>query len=435
MKRSLYTQLLAWKENKQRKPLLLQGARQVGKTWLIKEFGKNEFSSIHIFNFQEDPELHSVFQNSLNPQKILKTLELSYSITIDLSKDLIFFDEIQECPQAVTSLKFFNEKMPHAAICCAGSHIGVTRIETSFPVGKIDILTLYPMSFHEFISNHHPDMLELIEDAAAIPEILHNRLLELLSGYYAIGGMPEANTIYEETRALTPALFSRIRYVQNQIITGYMKDFAKLSGKINANHIVRVFENIPSQIMKNDDYSVGRYRFKDVLPGYSKYIQLIGPIEWLIKAGLCYPVYIVNHPALPLKPNRKENIFKLMLFDIGLLNSMNNLSLSSIIKQNIGSYKGYLAENFTAQELIAYGQKELYSWAGRTSEIEFLLQKEDQVIPLEVKSGKRISRTKSLDVFTQKYKPPASYTASMLAYKQNGTRTNIPLYSLVTLCT
>ncbi|MCF7945158.1 MAG: DUF4143 domain-containing protein, partial [Spirochaetia bacterium] len=134
-----------------------------------------------------------------------------------------------------------------------------------------------------------------------------------------------------------------------------------------------------------------------------------------------------------LKPNRKENIFKLMLFDIGLLNSMNNLSLSSIIKQNIGSYKGYLAENFTAQELIAYGQKELYSWAGRTSEIEFLLQKEDQVIPLEVKSGKRISRTKSLDVFTQKYKPPASYTASMLAYKQNGTRTNIPLYSLVTL--
>ena len=432
MQRTLFKQLVAWKKRKNRKPLLLQGARQVGKTWLIEEFGKREFKSVHTFNFQEEPELAGVFRDTLNPEKIIKTLELSLSLTINLSKDLIFFDEIQECPQAITSLKFFNEKLPQAAVCCAGSHIGVTRLETSFPVGKIDSLTLYPMSFFEFISNNHPEMIELITKPEPLPEILHNRLLALLKIYYAIGGMPEANAIYHDTKQLNPALFAEIRYVQNMIITGFKSDFAKHSGKVNANHIVRVFENIPTQIMKTNDYSVNRYRFKDVIPGYSKYGQLIGPIEWLIKSGLCYPVYVVEHPVVPLQANRKENMFKLMLLDIGLLNCMNNLSLSSILQQDFGSYKGYLAENFTAQELVAYGRQDLYSWRGRTSEVEFLLQNNDSITPLEVKSGKRIARTKSLDIYILKYSPQISYMTSMQQYKKYRDRTNIPLYGLHT---
>jgi len=428
MKRFLYKQLVTWKSKKRRKPLLLKGARQVGKTWLIEEFGKNEFKTVHTFNFQEDPGLSGLFKNSLNPVNIIRTLELSYSININTATDLVFFDEIQECPEAITSLKFFFEKMPETAVCCAGSHIGVTRLETSFPVGKIDTLILHPMNFQEFLINNHREMLELFEKPKPIPGILHDKLLELLKVYFALGGMPEVNKIYNAEGQLTLENFKEIRYIQNQIITGYQSDFSKHAGKVNANHINRVFENIPVQIMKNTDFSVGRYRFKDVIPGYSKYSQLIGPIEWLVKAGLCHPVYVIEHPAIPLKAYRKENLFKLMLLDIGLLNSMNNLSLGSILQQNFGTYKGYLAENFTAQELISYGMNDLYSWRGRTSEIEFLLQDKDSIIPLEIKSGVRTSRTKSLDVFMEQYSSYTSYIASMRPYGEYYKKINVPLY-------
>ncbi|HAK47583.1 MAG TPA: hypothetical protein DCO79_16885 [Spirochaeta sp.] len=433
MKRSLYSKLIAWKEKKNRKPLLLQGARQVGKTWLIEEFGKIEFKTLHKFNFQEEPALSTLFKETLNPQKIIKTLELNYAANIDISNDLIFFDEIQECPEAITSLKFFKENLPDAAVCCAGSHIGVSRSETSFPVGKVDTLTLYPMSFYEFIINNHPELADLLLNPEEIPELLHKRLLDLLKVYYVIGGMPEANLLYYQDKELNPNMFSQIRLVQKQILTGYTSDFAKHAGKVNANHIVRVFENTPTQIMKTDDYSVSRYRFKDVVPGYSKYTQLIGPIEWLLKSGLCYPVYVIENPATPLRANRKENIFKLMLLDIGLLNCMNNLSLRSIMSQNLGSYKGYLAENFTAQELVAYGMEDLYSWTGRTSEVEFLLPIGESVIPLEIKSGKRIARTKSLDVFIRKYQPEVSFISSMRSYRKLDNKKNIPLYSLISI--
>ncbi len=428
MERFLYKQLVTWKLKKGRKPFLLKGARQVGKTWLLEEFGKNEFKAVHTFNFQEEPGLSGIFKKSLNPVNIIRTLELSYSINIDITTDLIFFDEIQECPEAITSLKFFFEKMPQTAVCCAGSHIGVTRFETSFPVGKIDTFILHPMNFQEFLINNHREMLELFEKPEPIPGILHNKLLELLKVYFTLGGMPEVNKIYNAEGQLTLENFKEIRYIQNQIITGYQSDFSKHAGKVNANHINRVFENIPVQIMKNTDFSVGRYRFKDVIPGYSKYSQLIGPIEWLVKSGLCHPVYVIEHPAIPLKAYRKENLFKLMLLDIGLLNSMNNLSLGNILQQNFGTYKGYLAENFTAQELISYGMNDLYSWRGRTSEIEFLLQDEDSIIPLEVKSGMRTSRTKSLDVFIEKYSPYTSYIASMCPYGEYHKKNNVPLY-------
>ena len=430
MFRLLYQDLIRWKLKKGRKPLLLKGARQVGKTWLIEEFGQNEFKTIHSFNFQEDKGLSSIFKHFLNPFNIIKSLELSYSIKINTSTDLIFFDEIQECPEAITSLKFFSEKAPDIPICCAGSHIGVTRIKTSFPVGKIDALILHPMNFQEFLHNNHYDLLELFKKSKPIPEILHNKLLELLKVYFAIGGMPEPNKIYNNKRELNQEIFREIRDIQNQIITGYQSDFAKHAGKVNANHINRVFENIPMQIMKNTDFSVSRYKFKGVIPGYSKYSQLIGPIEWLIKAGLCQPIHVVEHPTIPLKAHRKENIFKLMLLDIGLLNAMNNLSLKNILQQDFGSYKGYLAENFTAQELISHGHSDLYSWVGRTSEVEFLLQIENSVIPLEVKSGNRVSRTKSLDTYINKYSPNVSYVVSMQPYKTHNNKQYLPLFWL-----
>ena len=430
MKRTLYQELITWKISPARKPLLLRGARQVGKTWLIKEFGKAEFGRIHSFNFQENPALASIFDSSLNPVKIIKMLELSTDVKISIEKDLIFFDEIQECPKAITSLKYFYENMPKAAVCCAGSHIGVSMLESSFPVGKIHTLTLYPINFNEFLLNNYPDLFELKKTPAQLPEIMHHKMTELLKIYYAVGGMPEPNNLYLDRKELDNKCFAGIREIQKQILTGYQSDFAKYSGKVNANHINRVFENIPLQIIKNTDFSVGRFRFKDVIPGYSKYSQIIGPIEWLIKAGLCYPVHVIESPDIPLAANRKENIFKLMFIDTGLLNCMVNLPLKSILQQDFGNYKGYLAENFAAQELVSYGIQGLYSWTGRTSEIEFLLQKNGAVIPLEVKSGRRSFRTKSLDVYVSKYSPSESIIASMNPYRTSGKKTYLPLYWL-----
>ena len=216
--------------------------------------------------------------------------------------------------------------------------------------------------------------------------------------------------------------------VQEQILTGYRSDFAKHSGKINANHISRVFDHLPEQIVKNTDYSVSRYRFKDVIPGYSKYSQLSGPVEWLIRTGLCYPVSVIEIPEIPLKAYKKENMFKLLFFDTGLLNAMNSLSLKSTLDQDFGTNKGSLAENFTAQELIAKGWDRLYSWVGRTSEIEFLLEIENEIVPLEVKSGQRINRAKSLQVFVEKYKPSHSYLLSMNPFSEDDSVIKLPLF-------
>jgi len=430
MKRDLYKNLLDWKKSQYRKPLLLKGARQVGKTWLISEFGQNEFGQVHTFNFQETPTLRIFFKESLNPHSILKDLEVSFSVQIDRERDLVFFDEIQECPEAISSLKYFCEKMPELALCCAGSHIGVTSLHTSFPVGKVDYLTLYPMSFHEFLYNIDQPLAERLNSIQTNSSLIHERLLSYLKTYYAVGGMPEAIVRMEGEKELSESLFREIRPVQKRILTGFRSDFAKHAGKINANHISRVFDNIPEQIMKNIDYSVGRYKFKDVIPGYSKYNQLSGPLEWLIRAGLCHPVSIIETPEIPLKAHKKENKFKILFFDTGLLNAMNELSLRSIIDQDFGSYKGFLAENYIAQELMAAGWTHLYSWAGRTSEIEFLLETEDGIIPIEVKSGKRTARAKSLQVYRDRYKPAHAYLFSMSSYSVHNSVIRIPLYGV-----
>ena len=433
MNRALYPELVQWKNSGKRKPLLLKGARQVGKTWLINEFGRNEFNQIHIFNFQEFPGISDLFRETLNPDKLLTELEISFSINIDRDRDLVFFDEIQECPEAVSSLKYFCEKLPKLALCCAGSHIGISSLHTSFPVGKVDFLTLYPMSFHEFLDNLDKNLADRLHTLQQNSALIHKRLLSSLNMYYAVGGMPEAVRQLVDAGDLNESLFRKIRLIQEQILTGYRSDFAKHSGKINANHISRVFDNIPEQIVKNTDYSVSRYRFKDVIPGYSKYSQLSGPIEWLIRTGLCYPVSVIETPGIPLKAHKKENMFKLLFFDTGLLNAMNNLSLKSILDQDFGTYKGYLAENFTAQELMASGAGRLYSWTGRMSEIEFLLERNNEVIPLEVKSGRRINRAKSLQVFIEKYKPSHSYLLSMNPFSEEGAVIKLPLYGIGSL--
>jgi predicted AAA+ superfamily ATPase len=428
VERDLFKKLVEWKHKENRKPLLLKGARQVGKTWLLSEFGRKEFSRTHTINFERDPDACSLFYGSLSPTAILRNLELYLDHSIDASSDLILFDEIQDCPRALTSLKYFAEEQPDVAVCCAGSHAGIALGSSSFPVGKIELLTLYPLTFREFLKNRYPELIAMIDAPPPIPQAFHNRLWEELKLYYVTGGLPEVVQSYLKRKTGAHETFLEIRAIQNRLIQGYRADFAKHSGKANAAHINRVFDSVAEQITKAIDSSVGRYRFKDVIPGYSKFSQLEGPIDWLVQSGLVVPVYIVESPAIPLRSRRKNNNFKLFLFDIGLLGCMADIPIGSVLSQDFGTYKGFFAENYVAQELQSSGVPQLYSWRGRTSEVEFLVAVEKNVIPVEVKSGSRLHRAKSLSVYREKYKPKATVGISAAPERISGNHHNLPLY-------
>lgn len=431
MKRYKYKELLQWRSRSGRKPLILRGARQVGKTWLLKEFGRNEFRHMHYVNFERRGPVHGLFEGDLSPKALVSALEVVLATDIDPTRDLLVFDEIQERPRALTSLKYFNEEMPELAVCCAGSHIGLLLNDASFPVGQVDLTTLHPLMFGEFLLAHNPRTAKFLEDrqmGETLPEAVHELLWQELKLYYVTGGLPEVIQTFLDRGGEGLAAMRATREIQQRLIQGYQSDFAKHSGKENATHINRVFENIPEQIAGIVDGSVGKYRFKGVIPNRSKFSQFDGPIDWLVRAGLALKVYIVEHPAIPLRGRRKSNIFKLYLSDVGLLGCMLDLPFASIINQDYGSYKGYMAENFVAQEFVASGSSELYSWRGRISEIEFLRVIDEEIVPVEVKSGIR-TRARSLSVYTEKYGPPwrVKLSARSLAQRNDNTL-NIPLY-------
>ncbi|NKB69670.1 MAG: AAA family ATPase [Candidatus Latescibacteria bacterium] len=431
MKRDKYNQLLQWKERRGRKPLILRGARQVGKTWLLKAFGQNQFRRMHYINFEQRGQDYDLFAGSLAPRDLLRALEVVLNADIDPAQDLLVFDEVQERPRALTSLKYFSEEMPELAVCCAGSHIGLLLNETSFPVGQVEFMSLYPLSFGEFLRAHQPRASTYLADspaAEALPEAVHQLLWNELKLYYATGGLPEAVQAFLDQGGEGLGALQAARAVQQRLMVGYQSDFAKHAGKENAAHINRVFENIPEQLARVVDDSVGKYRFRGVIPNRSKFAQFAGPIDWLVRSGLALQVYIIEQPSLPLRSRRKANTFKLYLFDVGLLGCMLDLSLDAIVNQEYGNYKGFVAENFVAQELAASSAAELYSWRGRLSEIEFLRVVGDGIAPVEVKSGVH-TRSKSLAVYREKYGPPASLKLSAL----NGSKgergiLNAPLY-------
>ncbi len=431
MDRLLYKKLLEWKHSRYRKPLLLQGARQVGKTYLLKEFGRREFKQVHYINFEKGYDVDFLFKENLDVHRIIDNISLLLDRDINIKEDLLIFDEIQECPGALTSLKYFNEDMKELALCCAGSHIGVSLNLKSFPVGQVDFLNLFPMNFEEFlmaVNKRKAKILADFSDETVIPEAVHRQLWKDLKIYYVTGGMPEAVKRYVDLRESQFEAFSNVRTVQQTIIQGYRSDFAKHAGKENAAHINRVFDNVPVQLSRNIDASVSRYRFKGVIPNKSKFAQLEGPIDWLLKSGLIIKVSIVNTPGLPLKSFCKDNTFKLYLFDTGLLGSMLDLPVDSILNQDYGRYKGYYAENFVAQEFAAAGCGELFSWVGRSSEIEFLRVINNAVVPVEVKSGSR-TKAKSLSAYRDKYSPELQIKISANNLQRDGGQMhNYPLY-------
>lgn len=391
-----------------RKPVVLQGARQVGKTYLLKQLGQRDFPAVHYLNFEREEQRRDLFEGDLQPQRILDALAFHFQRPINKNTDLLIFDEIQHAPKALTSLKYFAEEMPELALCAAGSLLGLQLNAGSFPVGKVEIVHLYPLTFEEFLmALGETDLLQAIAQAITTPNVLpstaHERLWQHLKYYFVVGGLPEAVTTYVAHRQQPLEAVTAVRRIQETLLLTYLADMAKHSGKQNSMHLERLLRHIPEYLARAHDHSVRRFRFKEVLPGIHGYTRMAPIIDWLEKTNLILRTAIANKAALPLAAYTKENCFKLYLFDVGLLGALSHLSPKVLLDYHYGSYQGYVAENFVAQELTAQ-EMSLYAWTEQTAEIEFLWTQDQHIYPVEVKSGQR-TQAKSLSVFAKVYHP------------------------------
>ncbi len=408
MNRFILQQLRRWKQKRGRKPLILKGVRQTGKTYALKEFGGSDFPAFHYLNFEHHKKALALFKEDYDPKRIVNELRFLLDKSIDIKNDLLIFDEIQECPAALTSLKYFAEQLPELAICCAGSLLGLHLGITSFPVGKVDLLHMYPMCFAEFLEAQGDlkalNMLNNLTSNDTIPNIIHDHLWQQFKIYLITGGLPEVVQTFLENKEDLHHALTLARKKQTELIYGYYADIAKHSGKVNAMHIDRVWQAIPSQLACAQDGSAKRFQFKGIIPGIDRYQRLATVFDWLIAAELVIKVSIVEHVELPLTAYTDESRFKLYLFDIGILGALADLPLTAILDCDYGTYKGYIAENFVAQELIAQGVMNLHSWQQDRSEIEFLYLDHSKIIPIEVKSG-WVTRSQSLNKYAEKYHP------------------------------
>jgi hypothetical protein len=431
MKRTIITALSRWKDDKSRKPLILRGARQVGKTYILQAFGKTDFPRYHYLNFERDDRLTVLFEKDLLPTRILEELQFYLNTSIDKTRDLIILDEIQQCPRALTSLKYFCEQMPELAVCAAGSLLGINLTDVSFPVGKVTFLDLHPMSFLEFLegigNERLVDLLQSHDLSSPFPEIAHEHLWEMWKHYLIVGGLPEAVKTYRDKLPNSYEAMQAVRAKQRDLLETYMADIAKHSGKANALHIQRLWRNVTQQLARAQNGSAPKFRFKDAIPGIRGYERLASPLDWLESARLVLRSSIVERAEIPLAGFASENRFKQYFFDVGLLGAMSDIKPSQILQYDYGSYKGYVAENYVAQELRASGIGALYCWQGKTSEVEFLLETASGVIPIEVKSG-QVTQLKSLKVFEERYKPKKSLVLSAKNVERRGSRLYLPLY-------
>jgi predicted AAA+ superfamily ATPase len=432
MLRNIEAYLKDWKNKANRKPLLIKGPRQVGKTYSLKQFGGESFKKLHYLNFEKDESLKKIFEPDLKPQRILQEISFYTDNLIDTDNDLLVFDEIQECPRAITSLKYFSEEVPQLAVCGAGSLLGLHLGESNFPVGNVEILQMYPLSFTEFLAGigdgKSYEFIKNFDFSQPISEIVHAHLWKRLKEYFVVGGLPEVILNYKANIENLYLAFNEARKKQSNLIIAYLADIAKHSGKENSMHIERLWRNVPVQLAKTHDGSSSKFKFKGVIPGIEGYLRLSGAIDWLKTAGLILQIHIVNNVRIPLSAYIKENFFKLYFFDVGMLGAISELSPKTILDYDYGSYKGYFAENFIAQELITSAVTP-FCWKGRTAEVEFILQLNENVLPIEIKSG-WVTQAKSLKIFSEKYNP--KFRTIMSANNINIDKTNrvykIPIY-------
>ena len=426
MERVEKAQLIKWKHSANRKPFLIRGARQVGKTWLMKAFGREEYKQCAYVNFESNKTLKNIFTDDFDIRLIITALQIETGITIDAHNTLIILDEIQEAPGALTSLKYFQENAPQYHIISAGSLLGVAlNKHTSFPVGKVDFLDLYPLSFTDFLDAlGEKPLLDLLKSNDwTLIKNFKAKYIQLLKQYYYIGGMPEAVLSFSKYSD-----FNEVRNIQKRILTAYEQDFSKHAPNEIVPRIRMLWNAIPAQLAKENK----KFIYGVIKQGArAKDYELA--MLWLIDCGLVHKVNRASKPAIPLKAYEDFSAFKLFMVDIGLLGAMVDIDVKTLLEGNIvfEEFKGALTEQFVLQQLVVNKEFATYYWSAEnaTAEIDFLVQYAGQVVPIEVKAEENL-QAKSLKTFYQKYKSLTAIRTSMSDFRKEDWLTNLPLYAI-----
>jgi len=422
--RGIEQKLLEWKESEHRKPLILRGARQVGKTFSLKRFGENNFEQTAYFNFDEQAELKQFFQDTKDVHRILKNLSLVFGREIEPDNTLIVFDEIQECNEALGALKYFCEKAPEYAVVTAGSLLGVAIAKgRTFPVGKVSFIDIGPVTFSEFLASSSPGLheyLEYIQSIEPIPDIFYKQIFEQFKAYFITGGMPEAIVLYLENMDI-----ERVQKALKNVLDAYSLDFSKHIDKSDIIKVGYVWNSIPSQLSRENR----KFLYQTVKKG-ARAREYENAIEWLDRAGLVYKIHRTSAAKLPLRAYRDLSAFKLYMLDTGLLRRHALLSPSAFTEGNrlFTEFKGALSENYILQSLIhQFEGKPAYWTSGNKAETDFVVQYNNDLIPVEVKSGESI-RGRSLSVYNELYQPELRIRFSMRNLNLNHGLLNLPLF-------
>ena len=426
MQRKILQSLQNWKQNPNRKPLIIQGARQVGKTWAMKHFGEQSFEQVAYINFDNNSRMKTLFSGDYDINRLILGLKIESGVDIKAHNTLIIFDEVQEVPQALSSLKYFYENAPEFYIVSAGSLLGVSlHHQVSFPVGKVDFLPLYPMDFHEFLlAVGRQDLVELLnlKDWPLI-SAMKSRYIELLRQYYFVGGMPEAVKVFIETQN-----FDAVRQVQKNLLMAYEQDFSKhIRDGQTVQKVRSIWHAIPEQLAKENK----KFIYANLQKGArSKDYEIA--LQWLKDSGLVHSVPRIKKPHLPLSAYQ-DNAFKLYGLDIGLLSAQSHLDASVLLDGSriFSEFKGALTEQYVLQQLIANQDNPVFYWATEkgTAKVDFVVQQKQAVIPIEVKAEENL-KAKSLKVYVEQFQPERAFRFSMADYREQGWLVNVPLYGV-----
>lgn len=425
MKRNIYNDLLAWKEKPNRKPLMLLGARQVGKTWIMQHFGKQEYKTVAYVNCDDETRMKHLFESDYDIERILLTLQAITGVKIEEENTLIILDEVQEIARGLHSLKYFCEKAPKYHVMVAGSLLGVTIGKgESFPVGKVDMLQMYPMTFEEFVeAAEGAEWNDIMRSRDwNLIETMRTKLIDLLRQYYYVGGMPEVVSAYITNKDL-----AEVRTLQQKILQAYRRDVSKHTTARETMRIGQVLDSLPSQLAKENK----KFIFGAVKKG-ARAADFELAIQWLIDAGIIYKVNRIKEAKMPLKFYEDLNAFKLFLIDCGLLACMVDVSASQMLIDNniFVEFKGAFTEQYVLQQMKAYNKHPYYWSNDRTpAEIDFIIQHEDRILPIEVKAEENV-RSKSLAQFIKDNDGLKGLRISMLGYIDQSWMENIPLFGL-----
>ena len=427
MDRKVFKELKIWNERSGRKPLLIQGARQVGKTWLMREFGRREYANTAYLSFADQPEAAAIFEPGYTVQGIVQGISLLTGQSVEAGRTLIILDEVQECERALNSLKFMRENAPEYHIMAAGSLLGVAvrARKMAFPVGQVDMLTLRPLCFEEFLMALGDGSLAQVISSmnVGLMRALHEKLLRRLKEYLYVGGMPEVVAAYAESHD-----FSEARRIQKLIIQGYERDFAKYTAVKDVPRIHAVWNAVPQQLAKDNRKFVYKY-----LGEGARAREYEMAVEWLIICGLLHKVPRVSKPGIPLAAYEGQSAFKLYSLDCGLLGAMSRLDARSLVEGNdvFVEFKGALTEQYVLQELLCRQDIPVAYWEadGGTAEVDFVAQMGGLVVPIEVKAGVNL-RARSLASYKQRYAPGCGIRTSLAPWERQDWLYNMPLYAI-----